>query len=746
MSIKQSPCPPSKQSIFLRFSLILVILIASLNITTPAYAVSYALGDTPLATFPQTDGTVYSFCADGSGGFYIGGDFTSVTPAGEDPVDRFGVAHIKPDGSLDMDWHPAVTGGPVRALIFNPSYNALYVGGDFDTVNATARNYLARIKTDDSGTLDDTWNPDPDGYVRTMFLKSYYVYVGGDFTNIGGQSRNYLAAIAWNGGGSVNEGQATSWNPNPDGNVYAMTMDLMSSMNDIMYVGGNFTTIDSQPRTNLAALDFSSGSVKSGWSPDPDGTVYALASAGTSLFVGGAFTTIGGQSRNHIALIDTSNDFLTSPFNFYDTGTAMSWNPGADGPVKALQMDASDLYVGGGFTHIGGLDRNHLALLGSDFTGNTGIPTSWNPNLNDYVYSIYKFGSKVYVGGDFDTSDGMGLAAFGPVPTTMGSSEPADGGTLASGSSKISVQFSDAVVSGGGQYAADNDANFLLIGRGPNGIFDTTSTSNTAICTSPHVPVGDDVNIPIDSIVYTSGNKTSTLNFSSPLADGQYRLFVCGAASIHNLAGDPINGGANIMLSFSVAAAGSGSSASGSGASGSKDPKTLPFTGFAPNRVTALPEQPAGLAYTKMSGLWLEIPSQKVQAEIVGVPQVNSNWDVSWLGKDAGWLNGTAFPTWEGNSVLTAHVTDANGLPGPFANLKNLAYGNKIVVHLYGEKYTFEVRQSRMVFPDTTAYAFEHLKDHSYLTLITCQGYNFLTDSYMFRRVVRAVLVSVTAE
>ena len=174
--------------------------------------------------------------------------------------------------------------------------------------------------------------------------------------------------------------------------------------------------------------------------------------------------------------------------------------------------------------------------------------------------------------------------------------------------------------------------------------------------------------------------------------------------------------------------------------------KKLPDTGFAPGVMTSLPVQSAAAAYTKMSGLWLEIPSQKLQAEIVGVPEVNNNWDVSWLGNDAGWLNDTAFPTWNGNSVITAHVTDANGLPGPFANLKNLAYGNKIVVHLYGEKYTYEVHASRMVFPDSTPYAFEHLQDHAYLTLITCQGYNFLTDSYMFRRVVRAVLVSVTAE
>ena len=142
----------------------------------------------------------------------------------------------------------------------------------------------------------------------------------------------------------------------------------------------------------------------------------------------------------------------------------------------------------------------------------------------------------------------------------------------------------------------------------------------------------------------------------------------------------------------------------------------------------------------------MEIPSQQVQTLIVGVPLVDDNWDVTWLGTDVGWLNGTAFPTWTGNSVITAHFTDANGKLGPFAGISKLSYGEKIVVHLYGDKYTFEVRESSMVFPSMVNDALEHLEGHSYLSLVTCQGYNFLTNSYMFRRIVRAVLVKVEAD
>jgi LPXTG-site transpeptidase (sortase) family protein len=145
-----------------------------------------------------------------------------------------------------------------------------------------------------------------------------------------------------------------------------------------------------------------------------------------------------------------------------------------------------------------------------------------------------------------------------------------------------------------------------------------------------------------------------------------------------------------------------------------------------------------------MGDIWLEIPSQNIKSNIVGIPQSEDNtWDVTWLGNDTGWLHGTAFPTWNGNSVLTAHVTDANGLPGPFANLKTLNYGDQIIVHLFGQQYIYEVQNSRMVRPYTTHFAFSSLQDYSYLTLITCQGYIPFSDTYLFRRVVRAVLVEV---
>jgi len=131
-----------------------------------------------------------------------------------------------------------------------------------------------------------------------------------------------------------------------------------------------------------------------------------------------------------------------------------------------------------------------------------------------------------------------------------------------------------------------------------------------------------------------------------------------------------------------------------------------------------------------------------VQTSIVGVPQTNGTWDVSWLGNNAGWLDGSAFPTWSGNSVITAHVYDAYGNPGPFVKLNGLWWGDKIIVHAWGGKYVYEVRSVMQVQPNNLAAMMKH-QELSWITLVTCRGYDEASDSYSYRILIRAVLVEV---
>ena len=172
-------------------------------------------------------------------------------------------------------------------------------------------------------------------------------------------------------------------------------------------------------------------------------------------------------------------------------------------------------------------------------------------------------------------------------------------------------------------------------------------------------------------------------------------------------------------------------------------PALLPATGFAPGIQTLLPGQPATSQYAA-TDLWLEIPAIGVKLPIVGVPLTNGDWNVSWLADQAGWLGGTAYPTWDGNSVLTGHVFDANGEAGPFVSLNKVKWGDRIIIHMNGYSYIYQVRENRVVKPYDRS-PLKHEED-PWVTLITCMTYNEDTNTYANRVSVRAVLVSVVKD
>ena len=184
---------------------------------------------------------------------------------------------------------------------------------------------------------------------------------------------------------------------------------------------------------------------------------------------------------------------------------------------------------------------------------------------------------------------------------------------------------------------------------------------------------------------------------------------------------------------------------------GSGDPNrtyqfVIPVTGFAPDKVTRLPEQAANQSYSQLGSLWLEIPSQGVKENIVGVPAGANSWDVSWLGNDIGYLEGTAFPTLPGNSSLAAHVYNSDGKPGPFINIGKLNWGSRVIVHAWGQNYVYEVRTVANWVNPTNNFLINKHEDRPWVTLITCRGYDKLNNTYLYRTIVRAVLVSIESD
>ncbi|MDZ4158218.1 MAG: sortase, partial [Anaerolineaceae bacterium] len=152
-----------------------------------------------------------------------------------------------------------------------------------------------------------------------------------------------------------------------------------------------------------------------------------------------------------------------------------------------------------------------------------------------------------------------------------------------------------------------------------------------------------------------------------------------------------------------------------------------------------LPPQPPAKAHQSLDGMRLEIPTLGVDTPLVGIPVSERGWDLTWLWEQAGYLNGTAFPTWQGNTAITGHVYLPNGAPGPFVNLHTLKWGDALVIHAWGKRHIYEVRSIQQTDPgDLSVLGSEPL---DWITLITCQGYDTESDSYLWRLAVKAVLV-----
>lgn len=390
----------------------------------------------PVAVFPKTSGTVNTVCADGNGGWFVGGQFTEIGG-----VARSNIAHVLSDGTVDSAWNADAKDPPLSLYAFvyaiALSGNTMYVGGYFTSIGGMAMNCLAALDAttgyptgwtpvwatngyvysiEVSGTtvyvgtaggvtaLDATTADTlagnrvvANGIVLAIGVRGRTVYVGGDFTYVGGQPRTGIAAF------DAATGYPISWNPNSNGSVCCLTFNGTT-----IYAGGEFTHIGGYDRNNIAALDSATGNATA-WNPDANGAndtffcghpvVKSIVVNGNTVYAGGLFTSIGGQGRCCIAAIDAAS------------GAATAWDPHAGGVVSCLAVGSTKIYAGGSVCSIGGKSRNCIASLDAA----TGTATDWDPSADGIINCMAVSGGTVYVIGDFRNIGGQarhGLAAL----------------------------------------------------------------------------------------------------------------------------------------------------------------------------------------------------------------------------------------------------------------------------------------------------------------------------------------------
>ena len=307
--------------------------------------------------FGDVNGNVNTVIADGRGGWFVSGGFTSVGN-----VIRSNIAHLHADGSLDRSWRGALGRDgipPVEALALRG--DKLFVGNAASVVALDARTgaqlWTAPVRHKPTQALG----------VLALAAGGGRVYVAGSFDRVAGAPRQSLAAL------DQANGHLLSWHGprlrNGSDPTALSYVDALALIGKRLYIGGVFDhelrglrTSDGiqvwVPRADVgdvetivvdggivftAGLDGSAATNIRTREPSRwlRGTTWrSQAASGRLVYFGGDLRTHMNHSRNNLAAFDLTTHRFTrwSPYLARFAG------------VEAIAATASRVLVAGGFS------------------------------------------------------------------------------------------------------------------------------------------------------------------------------------------------------------------------------------------------------------------------------------------------------------------------------------------------------------------------------------------------------------
>jgi hypothetical protein len=217
-----------------------------------------------------------------------------------------------------------------------------------------------------------------DGPVRAVSFSGPTVLVAGDFTHatVNGTTHSRTRLAAFDG----RTGHLYPWAPTADGPVLALAADVHTRT---IFIAGNFNKINGSTRDGLARLDFNGDLLP--FNHHITGTPRALATSADRLYVAGSISAVDGRPVPDLAAFSLATggydaDFAAAP----------------DGPVHALLVDGSRLYLGGDFTRLNG-DPGVARLAAVNTV--TGVrDTGFTAQLNRRVLALAKGPGSIYAG------------------------------------------------------------------------------------------------------------------------------------------------------------------------------------------------------------------------------------------------------------------------------------------------------------------------------------------------------------
>lgn len=320
---------------------------------------------------PNINGSISAMTIDSTGNLFLAGSFTLVDDS--TTYQNF----VKFDSLGVLTAFNPTSNGSVDALVVS-SNGSLYVGGNFTQINTSSRAFIAKF--DPTGQLTP-FNPGLIGRVQTMAMDGNdNLYVGGLLVPPGNLWQNTLTKFDAND-------SLTSFSPVFNGIPNNMVCDGLGSL----YVSGTFSIVNGQPREKLAKFDATGLLVN--FNPGISGSIFSLdVDADNHLYVGGRFFNIGWSfQRRNIAKFTVNGSLLPFRVLFFQDGNPLQ-------AVRTLSVGGlSELFIGGNFVAMEGIDRNHFAKLNPQ-----GVLDTFAPNFNNSVHAIaIDSQENLFVGGAF---------------------------------------------------------------------------------------------------------------------------------------------------------------------------------------------------------------------------------------------------------------------------------------------------------------------------------------------------------
>ncbi|HEX5568776.1 MAG TPA: fibronectin type III domain-containing protein [Streptomyces sp.] len=431
---------------------LLAAALLGLSSTALAAGPAHAAGETTLTADPlstwQTDGIVWTM-AHARGVVYVGGTFDHIRPPGAAPgtgeLPRKNFAAFDAVTGDPLPCAPAFTGGTgtVRAMKASPDGSLLYIGGSFGSAGGVGRSNTASLHTD-TCAIGTAWKPTVSSTVRAIDVTDTTVYIGGQFSTVQSQPRERVAALAPDSRllpfRAVLTGSSIPNDPTPG--VNAITA---APQHGKVIIGGRFTSVNGSVGTvhGLAGLNATTGEVVDtfiGWIPSRS-AVKSLVNDGTNFYLGAEGTGSGVFDGRAAGRLSNG---------------AMLWKDTCLGATQAVVPYQGVLYSGshahncsqtpGGFPE----HNNRQHFLAQSIADKTILV--WFPDTNDGIgeqvgpRTMVMAGDILWAGGEFTTvneAPQQGLTRFAPEPDTGAPQVPLmSGGSEARGKITLSWKAS----------------------------------------------------------------------------------------------------------------------------------------------------------------------------------------------------------------------------------------------------------------------------------------------------------------